>query len=576
MLRVLLPIVIVVVHAVVLAQQPGELVLRTTTRLVSLDLIVRDKDGKHVRDLTAADFTVLDDGKNQEIRFLRSPGQTSSTPETQPAALRLGLPPDLPPGIFSNAASADGLPQTVSVILFDGLNTPIDDQRYAKSQILKLLRQLKPTDRIGLYVLGSRLRILHDYTTDARSLLEELGLTEAHLLASTDTESSFAQMLNSRKLEQVINNATERTIAETQISTDQQIAFTHLTARIQKTFDALEAIAQHLAPVPGRKNLLWVSAAFPMVVSTDIRTGTGSPQTFGLMADRATRAIANAGLSIYPIDARGVMVDPLYRAKSPYRDYAMAQVIGNSRSRGGRRGGRATFTSPDPMVFGDRDETQSHHDIMVELAKRTGGRASFDSNDTARLLRNALDEAGDTYTLAWYPSNYDDNGRFRRIQVKVNRPGLTLRHREGYFAAEPPTGSKQSQRDALFEAMSAPLELGAVPFAAQLEPAGSKLQVTIKVDPAAVTLRESKGQWLGHVDIVFLYLDATGNSKGGNEEALPLKLTPANREQALTSGFLYQATIPRNQEAHKLVIAVRDAPTGRIGTLHVESAKLPD
>ncbi|MDX2153619.1 MAG: VWA domain-containing protein [Bryobacteraceae bacterium] len=558
-----------------LAPAQPELTIRTTTRLVSVDVIVRDKDGRPVRDLAAADFTVLDDGKPQQVRFLRAPGQGIGAPAPPQAAARLGLPPELPANIFTNANSADAAPQAVSVILFDGLNTPIDDQRYAKLQVLKLLRRLKPTDRIGLYVLGAQLRVVHDYSTDARSLLDALGLTNAQLLANPETESSFAQLLNNQKLDQILNQG-EAERALNQVFTDQQVALTRLQGRIQKTFDALEAIAQHLAPVPGRKNLLWVSAAFPMVVGTDVRTGTGSPQTFALMAARATRAIANAGVAIYPIDARGVMVDPLYKAKSPYRDYAMAQVVALSRSRGGRRGGRATFTSPDPMVFADRDETESHHDIMVELAKRTGGRASFNSNDTAGLLRDALDEAADNYTLAWYPSPIEDNGRFRKIEVKANRPGLALRHREGYFAAEPTVDTRERQREALLEAMSGPLELGAVPFAAQLDPApAGKLRVTLKIDPAAVSLREAKGHWLGHVDVVFLYLDAQANAKGGSEEAVPLKLTAPDRDEAFKNGFLYQAAIPSNTEAHKLVIAVRDAPTGRLGTLQIQLSKLP-
>ncbi|HBY64607.1 MAG TPA: hypothetical protein DEH78_32715 [Solibacterales bacterium] len=572
MLRILAAAVL---SCATVAAQP-EPAFRATTRLVSLDVLVRDKDGKPVGDLSAGEFTVFDDGKPQVVRvFRRLGGATAPERSETGAASRLGLPPELPPSVFSNASSAGSTPPAVSVILFDGLNTPIEDQRYAKLQILRLLARLKPTDRVGLYVLGSRLHVLHDYSSSAASLLEAFNLGGGSLLAQPETESSFAQLLNNNsKLTQVLNMAGDRESAEMQISSDQSIALTRLTARIQKTFGAVEAIAQHLAPVPGRKSLLWVSAAFPMVVGTDIRTGTGSPQTFGLAAERATRAIANAGVSVYPIDARGVMVDPLYKAKSPYRDYAMAQVIGNSRSRGGRRGGRATFTNPDPMVFGDRDETESHHDIMLEIARRTGGRAFFNSNDTGKLVREALDEGAESYTLAYSPAEYEDNGRFRKVQVKVSRPGLVVRHREGYFADEPATSGKERQREALLEAMTAPLELAAVPFAVQLTPQPGTLRIALKVDPAAVSLRESKGAWLGHVDVVCVYFDAKGQSMGGSEEEVPLKLTAANRDEALRNGFVYQATIPANAAAHKLVIAVRDAPSGRIGTVQVETARI--
>lgn len=71
------------------------------------------------------------------------------------------------------------------------------------------------------------------------------------------------------------------------------------------------------------------------------------------------------------------------------------------------------------MAHADRDETVSHHDTMEDLAKRTGGRAFYSSNDTAKSIREALDDSTENYVLGYYPSEYEDNGRYRRIQVKA-------------------------------------------------------------------------------------------------------------------------------------------------------------
>jgi VWFA-related protein len=545
--------------------------IRTTTRLVTIDVVARDKDGKFAQGLSAADFTVTDNGKKQDIRVFRLPAD-AQTPDSISA--RMQLPEDLPANVFTNFKQTPSQPKAVTVILFDGLNTPIEDQRYARLQIVKFLEQLKPDDRVGLYVLGHRLKILHDFSSDAKSLLAELGKFRGETFTQPTTESTFAQLLDSSKLDKILSDASEAQRAMDQIAADQNIAVLKLKERAQRTFHTLEAIAQHLAPVPGRKNLLWVSAAFPMVVGTDLRTGTGSPESFEYMAGRAARAIANAGVSIYPVDARGVMVDVLYRAKTTYQDYAMGQVVALSRSRGGRRDGKAKFTSPDPLVHADRDETVSHHDIMEDLAKRTGGRAFYSSNDIAKSIREAIDDSGDNYVLGYYPADYEDNGRYRRIQVKTARPGISLRHRDGYYAAELKPQQDQQQREAMWEVMSGPLSLSAIPMAVQCERLADRLRVTLRLDATALTMREIKGRWQGAFEVVLLYLDAKGQGKGGSEKSVPFDLPTVDRDKALASGFNYQLDLPLIEGAKVLAVGIKDSSSGRVGTLQIELSKL--
>ncbi|MCX6612776.1 MAG: VWA domain-containing protein, partial [Acidobacteria bacterium] len=135
--------------------------IRTTTRLVTIDVVARDKDGKFAQGLSAADFVVTDNGKKQDIRVFRRPAD-AQTPDSISA--RMQLPEDLPANVFTNFKQTPTQPKAITVILFDGLNTPIEDQRYARLQIVKFLEQLKPDDRVGLYVLGQHLKILHDFS----------------------------------------------------------------------------------------------------------------------------------------------------------------------------------------------------------------------------------------------------------------------------------------------------------------------------------------------------------------------------------------------------------------------------
>lgn len=577
-LLALLAITLLVAPRPLPSQDPAapEFTLRTTTRMVSLTVVVRDKTGAPVPGLRAADFTVLDEGKPQTLSAFSAAGEPESPSAGAAIAARMALPPQLPPGVFANFDTAAQAPRHAAVILLDGLSTSVSDQRFARLQILKFLSRLQSGDRVGLYALGRRLQVLHDFTSDTASLLQQLQRYQGEIAASPENPSDLARFLDDRKLNDAAPGAFQSMLD--QISAEQNLNLSSLEDRIRRTMRSLESIAHHLALVPGRKSLLWVSASFPSVVSTDIRTGTGSPSSFDEITGPAARALANAGVAVYPIDARGVLVPPEYRASVTYQQANMSRLLSRTRGRGQQRQNAYTVANADPMIYNNRDETTSHHDIMAELATRTGGRAFFYENDMGKVLREALDDASATYTLAYYPAPYDDDGRFRRIRVRVNRPGVTALHREGYFALEAKPAWDRKHREAIFDVLASPLHTAAVPFAVQAAaggpPASRRLQLALRIDPAAVTLRDEKGRFTGRLDLVLVYLDAQGESKGGAEESVNLSLSGPERDHALRSGFDYQQSLPIPDGAHRLAIAVRDAPSGRLGTFHLDLAKV--
>ena len=563
-----------------LCQSPGEgegeLTLRTTTRLVNLTVVVRDRGGAPVRGLTAADFTVLDEGKPQKIRVFQDANAAATAGAGGSIAARMKISGPWPPWVFANFDPGAGVPPHAAVILLDGLSTSITDQRFARLQILKFLARLQPGDRVGLYVLGRELRVLHDFTADTGSLLKELGQYQGEIQAQPETVGDLAKLLDERKLNDAGPGVFESMLD--QIANEQQIQLANLEDRVRRTMGSLEAIAQHLSAVPGRKSLLWISAAFPAVVSTDIRTGTGSPAGFGELTNRAARALANSGVAVYPIDARGVMVPPEYRATVNYQQVNMARLLSRTRGRGGQRQNAQTVANADPMIHNNRDETTAHHDVMAELAGRTGGRAYFYENDMGKAMREALDDAGASYTIAYAPAPYEDNGRYRKIRVRLKRSGLTALHREGYFAGDAKPAWNRKEREAILELLASPIETAAVPLAVQARVAGEggarRIELGIRVDPAAVTLREQAGRWTGRLDVVMVYLDARGGSNGGAEEAVSLSLSAEEREQALGTGFDYGQSLPLPDGARRLAIAVRDASSGRVGTVHLELSRL--
>ena len=147
-----------------LAQGP---VIRVTTRLVAVNVIARDKDGP-VRGLTKAEFSIVEKGKEHPIACF---WMRAAAPTTPGAAVE-----KLPLSVFTNRLEqrAPGT-ANVTVVVLDGVNTQIRDQQFAKQQFLKFLRQIRREDRVAVYPLGSKLRVLSDFTNDAERLARVAG-----------------------------------------------------------------------------------------------------------------------------------------------------------------------------------------------------------------------------------------------------------------------------------------------------------------------------------------------------------------------------------------------------------------
>src|SRR5580658_4833944 len=140
-------------------------VLRVTTRLVQISVLVQDKQGNPISGLAKDDFVLLDGKKPQAIQFF-----SAETAQTRAAAKK-----SLPPGTYTNRIEDEAaVPSNLTVILLDSFNTGYLDQGSARNQVVKLLRTIQSQDRVALYTLGSSLRVLHEFTSDSASLLEVL------------------------------------------------------------------------------------------------------------------------------------------------------------------------------------------------------------------------------------------------------------------------------------------------------------------------------------------------------------------------------------------------------------------
>ncbi len=275
-------------------QQPAPPPVRVSTRLVQVSVIV-EAHGKPVTGLKKEDFALYDQGQPQEIAFFSELSNTAAANSTGGATAASALPPDM----FTNRiAQKPGVPPSVTVILLDMLNTHSGDMAYARNQIVKFIEALQPEDRVALYGLGDQLYILHDFTRDSTALIAALQRyknTESFKVSASEMSASDT---GDDDLDAFID------------ATSQKFSDFYTINRVEETASALEAIGNHLAALPGRKNLVWVSSSFPFEIGYDAPTGPGDTsehKVFNAEIENAARALNNANVAIYPVDARGLV-----------------------------------------------------------------------------------------------------------------------------------------------------------------------------------------------------------------------------------------------------------------------------
>ncbi|HKN74500.1 MAG TPA: VWA domain-containing protein, partial [Candidatus Acidoferrum sp.] len=377
---------------------PQSPAITVSTRLVQVGVIARDKNGP-VADLTKDDFVVLDRGKQQKISAFTVESSESAPQASQP----------LPQNTFSDLPQyANNKARSVTIVLLDNLNTltgsaPLANETTpfwledhalanAKQHLLEFLKQLDPSDRLAIYGLTDTLHVLCDFTCDRAQLLAIVNRYDP----TSKTQREMAEPGQYHFPDQpspLFNNAAS--------AGEQHLAELNNEARAEATMAALTAIASHVANIPGRKNLLWLTANLPF-----------SGAAIG-------RILARANIAAYPVDARGLL------PRTPATTWAEVEP-GETQARNALGIDDSPAKSDQPIGI----------DAMQKMADDTGGRAFVNTNDLTGAIRKAVEDSAVTYTLGFYIGADSLDGNFHELKIQVKREGLTIRYPRGYFAAD--------------------------------------------------------------------------------------------------------------------------------------------
>jgi VWFA-related protein len=514
--------------------------LRVETPLVVVDVSVTDANGKPIHGLTASDFTLFEDGGAMSIKSL----EERQTSVAQPAAMpkrNLGV------NGFSDVGSTPAGNGPLNVLLLDALDTAEENQARVRAQMLAYVAKFPAGTQMAVFGLSSRLVLLQGFTADPELLKAAIykDLPKGSALNLSVNDNVYAMPPGGK----VVVTPLPRGLP----TAEGELAGNREESRADALEDALNGLARYLSGLPGRKNLIWFSEAFP---------GAG-------MANR----FVYAHVAVYPADLGGPPVDPHFTGPVTLDD-------------------NRTDPSGAKVTGGDYKHGVDAMTRMQQWAELTGGKAFYNNNSLSGAVQQVLDQGSNYYTLTYTPRNGHWDGKYREIGVKVDREHVQLDYRRGYFAENPAVVAKSMQsRSRVGSAMQfgAPA-LQQILFDVSVDPAGATEKAPAAGNHPAATMKPpyrrysvlyasylrgatftTAGKDAANCDIEFVAVayDADGHAVNMVSSAVHA-MTAAQYAALMQHGMLMRQEIDvPAQGSYFLRIGVHDLSSDRIGVVEV-------
>ncbi|HTV81030.1 MAG TPA: VWA domain-containing protein [Acidobacteriaceae bacterium] len=542
--------------------------------LVLVDVVVRDK-GKPVEGLKKSDFKIFEDGKPQAITVFEEHRAT----DVQESAKA----PTLPPHVYSDFPKYR-ITSAANVLLLDALNTPQNDQTYARAQILKYLRRIPPGTQTAVFTLTTRLRMISGFTADVETIEEALNLgnTPARKSIMTDPSGDLKEKEIDEEMAADIPDLSQE-LNDLLIS---QQAF-QKEQRMEITLGAFGELTRYLSTVPGRKNLIWVSGGLSGALDPDLsRMSSPEAARIGPAVMAVNAELARARVAVYPVDARALM----NLTDSNSANVVAPTEMGMPHDMQAAEGEAAQNDIRTPREWGESQQE------MKLVATETGGKAFFNTNAVGKAVEEAIADGSNYYTLAYSPHE-PENGAYHTIMVRLEERKYDLQYRRGYYATDLRQAAKETP---MLSPMSEAMEPGAprlsqVIFEAQVLPAGdpelhglkptsgpagnppeplhppvTRYFIEYSIEPQELALKDlPDGRKEVELEVTQAVYEAGGKRLNSTDAGLDVTLPAADMTGDMQSEVRVRQEIDVPAGDVELRLGVRDATTGRIGIVEV-------
>jgi VWFA-related protein len=545
--------------------------LRGTSQEVLLDLVVRDKKGRLVKNVTAKDFEVTDDGELQKILSFRLVTASEGTPQAAAS--------DSTTGGGGKPATLDPLRQVrIVTLVFDRLGT--DARNTARSAVNELLKsETGPNLFFAVFSIDQRLSILQQYTTDKDLVRKAVAKVTSSASSLYTSESDRIEGELKTVAAQDAAGATPSVgppngggppLAPPSPASFATVAFARLTLdtlQFSQTMDrtlqgrstlfALQALISQQNRLPGRKTLLFFCEG--------LNIPPEYVEEFQGLIGNANRA----NVSVYGIDARGLVTF----SQNSQAGSILSEAVSASRSQQGTSDGPVTR---DQVTSGDRGEEairSNSQNSLADLSDKTGGFMIANTNDLKGSLRRVAEDVDTHYELAYSPAIRNFDGHFRRIAVKlIDRPEIRLQTRSGYYALPFIQGqSLLTYEMPMLNALTAAPLPRDIPFrssglhfkSATGDPVGVVV-IDVPLEGIEFTKDETNHVYQTHFSVLAMFKDAQGSivRKFSQDVA---RQGPLDKLDAFKMGhFIYSQHAPLPPGRYTLETAVTDRITGKI------------
>ena len=512
----------------------GGYMMKVNTDLVLTNVVARDsKTGEFVRGLKQSDFTVFENGKRQEI----------STFDYQNVEMAAPLREATVSGLAANATGAGSKAVVVTnqdelrnhrlIVMFFDLTSmqPEDLERAVDAARDFLKKKMDAADLVALVSLGDTLNVDQDFTADKDALAREVGIYNG-------TEGQgFAGGANANSNQ--VEDTTGYTPDESEyndLNTDRELY-------------ALRSIAQSLEKVGEKKSLLYFSGG----ISRD-----GIENQASLRA--AINAAVRANLAIYSVDSRGL------QAVLPLGDASTGSLRGQGAFNGG-------------ALMNNMNQNFATQEVMATLSSDTGGKAFFDSNDFSPAFAQVQKDNSEYYAIGFRSTDTARDGRYRKLTIKANRPGIKLDYRQGYYAAADFKHSGKEDRERELEDQLAS-DLPATDMAVYMDAGYFRLEenryympVSLVVPGSQIPFVKGGDKDKATLDIIGSVVDEVKRQVGQVRETVKLNLDTSLGARQRTIQYSTSFNLPSGK--YRLKFVVRENQTGRMGSFEAEIT-LPD
>jgi VWFA-related protein len=541
------------------AQVPT-LTFGTQVELVTVDAVVVDRRGRPVRGLKQSDFVVREEGTRQQIVSFE---EVRVPPPTE------GPTPRHPVISFNTGASAR--PTRLFVVVFDDMHLNAVQAYRAKRTVEEFLRTgVREGDRVVLIatsggawwsarmeagrddLIGILKRFEGRRIVDHASQ-ERLTDYEAMRILSHHDPAVAARVgrrFESAGLTQQMRSGAEAAafgMINPFIEMRARQVYEEARVRNRLTLSALKRATEALTLAKGRKSLILVSEGF-----------MNDPSLQGLRD--VVRAAREANVAIYFVDTRGL-------------EGAFSAISGEF-------GAPSTVEDLLPLYA----DPSRDADGSVKLAEDTGGFTVGGGNDLAKGIARISQESESYYLLGYNPLETFQDGRFRKIDVRVNRKGVTVRARRGYYSPVPgqPAAAEPKAEDtdpALQQAVDAPFDLDDIPIRMTAYAFGetlidrAKVLVAAEVDLRGLAFRDQEGRLADRLDMLLVVSHRETGELHQYPQQVAMRLRPKTLEDNPWYPFVHEFDLgPGSYQAR---IVVRDANDDSLGSL-MHSFSLPD